>query len=75
MTKFLLEFYKLALMQHLCYGIIDGNIDSLYMALNISIKLDNDDKVIELFNFLTAFTVSLIIRKSFVNLIVCVCDS
>lgn len=28
----------------------NGNIDSLYMALNIAIKLDNDDKVIELFN-------------------------
>lgn len=27
-----------------------GNIDSLYMALNIAIKIENDDKVVELFN-------------------------
>ena len=27
-----------------------GDIDSLYMALNLAIKLENDDKVIELFN-------------------------
>ena len=26
-----------------------GNIDSIYMALNIAIKLENDDKVVELF--------------------------
>ena len=27
-----------------------GDIDSLYMALNLAIKLENDDKVIDLFN-------------------------